>query len=658
MSPPPLPQTPSSRPPLLLTQSPVRSSPVSRPDAVPQDQSPVRVSPVMSRPDIVPQANHVTNSVPLAAHLPPVKLDAPSPSPRTILPPLTPQNMTGPPRTASALPPIAPQPPHKPQVSQQVPQTVDPGINPLQQLADVANGRWEQMVHRSPVSSSPNAYAHRPYSQPSSLHSNTAGGNFSILYTTTPGAPLQHSAPNSNMRQLPLPQTNFPQPYATYHSPTQPLPLHSGKTFHSIPPQSAHRSPLVQPLQPMAPPAHIPTPPQQVSPRKSRPSSLTTTPKQPLPHTPVLAERRLGTPPRPGPEDISPISTPSPSPQPLPSPQPATATTDTEKDRGRKRGVDEMEPENTRSPPKPAEEGLPEDKHVEKRAKSVSDQEPEPSKPPPSERTRGRRRGRARGGWRGGLRKAAAPPAVDSPPPPEENLDDAAAALVPAPPTPPPAQESPITPPHPARVPIPSARPIISATSTPKYAVRESGAPVAAPSSTVEEEDSDVVMIEPPPPLRAKRERDTTATFHTTGPLPPPPPVKAPTTPQDRKRKRTASPEPMSEPEQESDYKPSVPITNNNPFQPPKMEHQSSSMTLNMASPALAPLVVPVGQQPVVVATKKFSTLVMPLLANIGGHRFANLFSAPVGEKNAPGYRNLVYRPQDLKSMSLLISVI
>ena len=55
-----------------------------------------------------------------------------------------------------------------------------------------------------------------------------------------------------------------------------------------------------------------------------------------------------------------------------------------------------------------------------------------------------------------------------------------------------------------------------------------------------------------------------------------------------------------------------------------------------------------------VVATKKFAQLTTPLLGNIFSHRFAHLFSAPVHDKFAPGYKSLIYTPQDLKSLSPL----
>ncbi|KAF8433314.1 Bromodomain-containing protein, partial [Terfezia claveryi] len=54
-------------------------------------------------------------------------------------------------------------------------------------------------------------------------------------------------------------------------------------------------------------------------------------------------------------------------------------------------------------------------------------------------------------------------------------------------------------------------------------------------------------------------------------------------------------------------------------------------------------------------ATKKFQQLSAPLLHNISAHRFANLFMAPVGERVAPGYSRLVYRPMDLKTTTAIV---
>lgn len=84
----------------------------------------------------------------------------------------------------------------------------------------------------------------------------------------------------------------------------------------------------------------------------------------------------------------------------------------------------------------------------------------------------------------------------------------------------------------------------------------------------------------------------------------------------------------------------------------PKLEPQNSNAAMNIPSPS--PLTVAIGQQPLVVATKKFLQLSAPLLGDISSHKFANLFSNAVNERMAPGYRNLVFRPQDLKSTARL----
>ena len=105
------------------------------------------------------------------------------------------------------------------------------------------------------------------------------------------------------------------------------------------------------------------------------------------------------------------------------------------------------------------------------------------------------------------------------------------------------------------------------------------------------------------------------------------------------------------------------------PLPPPliqtKSEVSSSSSSLSNVisqSPSLVSLLLPkpepiVGQQEQVIATKKFQQLSAPLLHNISAHRFANLFMAPVGERVAPGYSRLVFRPMDLKSKLLFLYI-
>jgi hypothetical protein len=46
----------------------------------------------------------------------------------------------------------------------------------------------------------------------------------------------------------------------------------------------------------------------------------------------------------------------------------------------------------------------------------------------------------------------------------------------------------------------------------------------------------------------------------------------------------------------------------------------------------------------------------MPLMNDITAHKLASLFAKPITERDAPGYHNIVYRSQDLKSIKSAIS--
>ena len=110
------------------------------------------------------------------------------------------------------------------------------------------------------------------------------------------------------------------------------------------------------------------------------------------------------------------------------------------------------------------------------------------------------------------------------------------------------------------------------------------------------------------------------------------------------KRKRDPS---QSDIEEESKEETAT-VSPRKPFhRPPKLEPQSSSTNAGIGSPL--PTGITIEQQQIVVATKKFLQLSAPLLGDISSHKFANLFMNPVNERMAPGYRNLVYKPEDLK---------
>lgn len=45
-----------------------------------------------------------------------------------------------------------------------------------------------------------------------------------------------------------------------------------------------------------------------------------------------------------------------------------------------------------------------------------------------------------------------------------------------------------------------------------------------------------------------------------------------------------------------------------------------------------------------------------PILNGVNGHKFAGIFAKALTEREAPGYRDLIYRPQDLKSIRAAIN--
>ena len=114
-----------------------------------------------------------------------------------------------------------------------------------------------------------------------------------------------------------------------------------------------------------------------------------------------------------------------------------------------------------------------------------------------------------------------------------------------------------------------------------------------------------------------------------------------------RKRAETQTPPSPSAPAEREGENPAPLPRKPVPHRPPKLEPQNSGATVGAGSPGV--LGVAIGQQQMVVATKKFLQLSAPLLGDISSHKFANLFTNPVNERMAPGYRNLVFKPEDLK---------
>ena len=53
--------------------------------------------------------------------------------------------------------------------------------------------------------------------------------------------------------------------------------------------------------------------------------------------------------------------------------------------------------------------------------------------------------------------------------------------------------------------------------------------------------------------------------------------------------------------------------------------------------------------------TKNFARLTGTIMNDVTTHKYAGIFAKPLSEREAPGYKDLVYRPQDLKSIKTAI---
>lgn len=59
--------------------------------------------------------------------------------------------------------------------------------------------------------------------------------------------------------------------------------------------------------------------------------------------------------------------------------------------------------------------------------------------------------------------------------------------------------------------------------------------------------------------------------------------------------------------------------------------------------------------KPFVLCTRNFSRTGAPIMNDVTMHKHASIFAKPLTERDAPGYRDLIYRPQDLKSIKSAI---
>ncbi len=88
-----------------------------------------------------------------------------------------------------------------------------------------------------------------------------------------------------------------------------------------------------------------------------------------------------------------------------------------------------------------------------------------------------------------------------------------------------------------------------------------------------------------------------------------------------------------------------------------KRSHARDSVTPPLPSPARVQLRrQPSHDSTLVSVSKNFSKTAQLLLNDITSHKLAGIFAKPLSERDAPGYKDLIFRPQDLKSIKAAVS--
>ncbi|KAJ5133270.1 hypothetical protein N7526_004635 [Penicillium atrosanguineum] len=73
--------------------------------------------------------------------------------------------------------------------------------------------------------------------------------------------------------------------------------------------------------------------------------------------------------------------------------------------------------------------------------------------------------------------------------------------------------------------------------------------------------------------------------------------------------------------------------------------------TSEALEPESTPMEAPRVDTRYVMCTRGFHRTAAPILNDVTTHKLASIFAKPIGERDAPGYHDLIYRPQDLKSI-------
>ena len=82
----------------------------------------------------------------------------------------------------------------------------------------------------------------------------------------------------------------------------------------------------------------------------------------------------------------------------------------------------------------------------------------------------------------------------------------------------------------------------------------------------------------------------------------------------------------------------------------------SKGQHLSPSPSVITPRRSPASKPGHVLATRNFPRITHTLLNDVTSHRLASLFAKPITERDAPGYKDLVLRPQDLKSIRAAIN--
>lgn len=85
-----------------------------------------------------------------------------------------------------------------------------------------------------------------------------------------------------------------------------------------------------------------------------------------------------------------------------------------------------------------------------------------------------------------------------------------------------------------------------------------------------------------------------------------------------------------------------------------KRKRSEAPTTVTTLSPSIRPTTTL--KPGYVLATRNFHRTSAALINDITAHKYASLFAKPLTEREAPGYKDLIYRPQDLKSIKAAIS--